>query len=62
MAAVVLPPSVFQVNRVKPALTKIKKAKTTPPTALTGRPRRLPMDFLRVVNQFATTAPSFQRL
>jgi hypothetical protein len=41
MAAVVLPPSVFQVNHVKPVRpNKIKKAKTTPPTAFTGWQRR----------------------
>jgi hypothetical protein len=53
----------FQVNRVKPARpNKIKKAKTTPPTAFAGWQRRYRWIFLRVVNQFATTAPSFQRL
>jgi hypothetical protein len=40
MAAVVLPPSVFQVDRVKPVPTKIKKTKTTPPTVFTGWQRR----------------------
>jgi hypothetical protein len=53
----------FQVNRTAPVRpNKIKKAKTTPPTAFTGWQRRYRWIFLRVVNQFATTAPSFQQL